>query len=96
MAQGLADQAAILVHQVTGSDGDQVAAEAQQPAGEGVGAADPEVAAIGVAGDLFAQPVRGGRGAGAAPEVDGRHHRVARAQPAMRSFFGPTRTEFHS
>ena len=38
------------------------------------------MAAVGVAGDLLAQAVRGGGGAGAAPEVDGRDHRVARAQ----------------
>ena len=80
MGQRFADQAAELVHQLAGGDRDDVAAEGEEPAGEGIGAADPEAPALGVAGDLFAQPVRGGRGAGAGPEVDDGVDRVAGAQ----------------
>ena len=65
---------------MSGGDRDQVAAEGEQPAGERVGAANPEAAAVGVAGDFLAQPVRGGRGAGGLRKRTVGDDRVAGAQ----------------
>ena len=80
MGQRLADQAAVLVHHLGGRDRLQVAGEGEQPAGEGVGAADAEAAPVGVAVDRLAEPGGGGRGAGVAPERDDGLDRVAGAQ----------------
>ncbi len=59
MSEGLADQAPILVNELPRTDRHEVTAERQEPAGEGIEAAYPEPAPIGVALYGLAEPERG-------------------------------------
>src|SRR4051812_31031529 len=84
VSKGFLDQSAELVHQGTGRDRDQVTAEGQEPAGEGVASTHPEGPALGVSGDRLAQAERCGGGAGSGGELDGRGDRVTGAElPAL-------------
>src|SRR3954451_17630638 len=84
VSKGFLDQAAELVDQGTGRDGDEVTSEGQEPAGEGVAATDPEVPIVGVAGDRLAQAEGRGGSAGGGGELDYGRDGVAGTQlPAL-------------
>src|SRR4051812_39260318 len=84
VSQGFLDQATEFVDQGTGRDRDQVTAEGQEPAGEGVASTHPEGPALGVSGYRLAQAERRGGSAGSGGELDGRGDRVAGAElPAL-------------
>src|SRR4029079_7309716 len=80
MSQSLTDEAPIFVNQLPGRDWDDVAAEGQEPAGEGIGAAYPVAPVLGVTGNFFTQPKRSRRGAGGGTEVDYGFDRVTGTQ----------------
>ena len=80
MNQRFAYEALVLVDQLTGRDWHDVAGEREQPAGKGVGAADPEAAVLRVTVHRLAQSEGGGRGTGVDPKVHHGVYRVAGAE----------------